>query len=231
MKHLSTEIRTNAVWPIRHVRSWHECQTAKGRHCRGHFQFALFQVQGWPKWPSDLRAFLWRISLENDGEMRMNILVLCTGNSCRSVMTEVLLRDLGRGRVAAYSAGSKPNGKVNATAVSLLQSKGHDVSGLRSKSWDEFSEPGAPELNYVFTVCGNAAGETCPVWIGAPVQSHWGVEDPSDVEGSAQEKLEAYETAYRILRRRVEAFLTLPLEAMDIRAIKSACDSIGKMDD
>jgi arsenate reductase (thioredoxin) len=156
-----------------------------------------------------------------------NILVLCTGNSCRSIMGEVLLRDLGQGRFQSFSAGSKPSGRVNSKAIALLSSKGHDVSGLRSKSWDEFATVHSPAMDYVFTVCGSAAGETCPVWIGAPLQAHWGVDDPSEATGSPPEIDTAYEYAYARLRRRVAAFLSLPEGEVSMQALAK----IGMMED
>lgn len=143
-------------------------------------------------------------------------------------MGEVLLRDLGQGRISAFSAGSRPAGKVNPVAVALLQSKGHNIKGLRSKSWDEFIAPEAPDLHYVFTVCGSAAGTTCPVWIGSPIKAHWGVDDPSDVKASPEA---TYEATYDKLRRRVEAFLALPLDSMDAFEVKAALDKIGNLDD
>jgi arsenate reductase (thioredoxin) len=156
-----------------------------------------------------------------------NVLILCTGNSCRSIMAEVLMRDLGGGRYSSFSAGSKPSGRVNAKAAALLAAKGHNVSGLRSKSWDEFSGPLAPTMDYVFTVCGNAASETCPIWMGAPLQAHWGVDDPSDVKGTAAEIDAAYELAYDRLKRRVEAFLALPVGGMT----QASLSAIGRIED
>ena len=141
----------------------------------------------------------------------MNILVLCTGNSARSILAEAIFNRLGQGKLSAYSAGSKPVGAVNPVALSLLAAEGYDVSGFRSKSWDEFSGSGAPDLDIVVTVCGNAAGETCPIWIGAPITVHWGFPDPAGVDGSEQDKLTAFNKIYRGLESNVSAFLRLDL--------------------
>ncbi|NNK17310.1 MAG: arsenate reductase ArsC [Sulfitobacter sp.] len=143
----------------------------------------------------------------------MNILVLCTGNSARSILLESLLNHLGGGRVTAYSAGSQPAGKVNPHSIALLSAKGHDTSGFRSKSWDEFAGPDAPKMAAVITVCGSAAEETCPIWPGAPVRAHWGVEDPAAASDDAAPA--AFAEAYGILKRRAEAFLAAPVETMD----------------
>ena len=144
----------------------------------------------------------------------MNILVLCTGNSARSILGEALFSTLGKGRVQAFSAGSKPVGKVNPFALDRLEQEGFDISGFRSKSWDEFTGEGAPEIDIVVTVCGNAAGETCPVWIGAPITVHWGFPDPAGVEGSDADIRAAFKTVYDGLRENVEAFLALDFEVM-----------------
>lgn len=148
--------------------------------------------------------------------MTINILVLCTGNSARSILGEMLFNHLGKGRVKAYSAGSRPAGQVNPVALETLQKHGIPCAGARSKSWDEFKAdavPPAPTFRYIFTVCGNAAKETCPVWPGHPVTAHWGIDDPAHVE-PIEARREAFEKAYRELRKRVEAFLALPLEGM-----------------
>lgn len=154
----------------------------------------------------------------------MNILVLCTGNSCRSILAEVLLNDLGDGRIKAFSAGSQPAGKVNPGAIVKLQAEGHSTDGLRSKSWDEFSGEGAPELDIVITVCDSAAGESCPVWYGSPVTVHWGIPDPADAVPDAASA--AFDLAYRQLRDRVSDMLELPLESMDVRQRKDALQRI-----
>ena len=148
--------------------------------------------------------------------MTINILVLCTGNSARSILGEMLFNHLGQGRVKAYSAGSQPAGQVNPFALETLQKHGIPCDGARSKSWDEFAKnavPTAPSFNYIFTVCSNAAKETCPVWPGHPATSHWGIDDPAHVE-PIEARRAAFETAYQELKRRVEAFLALPLEGM-----------------
>lgn len=147
----------------------------------------------------------------------MNILVLCTGNSARSILLESLLNIHGQGRVTAYSAGSQPTGKVNPNAIVLLGNEGHDVSAFRSKSWDEFAQDDAPEMAVVITVCGSAAEETCPIWPGAPIRAHWGVEDPA--AASETEAPAAFAEAYAILKRRALAFLAEPVETMEAAAL------------
>ena len=145
--------------------------------------------------------------------MAFNVLVLCTGNSARSILGEMLFNHLGRGRVRAYSAGSKPGGMVNPVALETLQKHGVPCAGARSKSWDEFAAAPAPTLDFIFTVCGNAAAETCPVWPGHPATAHWGIPDPAHVEPLAARRA-AFEQAYQSLKQRIEAFLALPLETM-----------------
>jgi len=136
-----------------------------------------------------------------------NVLFLCTGNSARSVLAEAWMNAAGKGHYRAYSAGSRPAGKVNPFALELLRRKGLPVEGLRSKSWDEFAAPGAPRMDYIFTVCDNAAGEACPVWPGHPATAHWGVDDPAAVGGSDAEKRAAFETAFGLLAARIDEFL------------------------
>jgi arsenate reductase len=157
-----------------------------------------------------------------------NVLILCTGNSARSIMAESMLNHLGRGRIQAYSAGSHPTGRVNPFAVETLRRMNLPVEDLRSKSWDEFAQPGAPALDFVFTVCDNAAGEMCPVWPGQPITAHWGVEDPAAVEGSEEAKLAAFQQAAAYLRRRIELFLSLPLEKLDAMSLQTRLREIGK---
>lgn len=154
----------------------------------------------------------------------MHILVLCTGNSCRSILAEVLFNELGRGRVTAYSAGSNPAGEVNPGAIAKLQLEGHPTSGLESKSWDRFSGSNAPVIDIVITVCDSAAGESCPVWNGAPVTVHWGIGDPADA--SAEDMGAAFDLAYKQLRSRIEQVLELPLESLDIRYRKDSLQRI-----
>ncbi len=145
---------------------------------------------------------------------RPGVLFLCTGNSARSILAEALLRHLGRGRFFAYSAGSHPLGTVNPLALELLAAHKIDTAGLRSKSWDEFAGSQAPRLDFVFTVCGNAEREVCPIWHGTPLRAHWGMPDPAAVRGSDAAKRMAFTTAYEVLAHRIEAFIRLPLAAM-----------------
>jgi len=159
-----------------------------------------------------------------------NVLFLCTGNSARSIMAEVILNTLGVGKFHAYSAGSAPKGNVNPYTIQLLQSLGHDVAGLRSKSWHEFAKPDAPTLDFVFTVCDNAAGETCPVWPGQPMTAHWGIPDPAEAEGSAAEIGLAFKDAYRMLRRRIEVFAALPIRSLDQLSLQHRLQEIGRME-
>ncbi|HJU50317.1 MAG TPA: arsenate reductase ArsC [Pseudogulbenkiania sp.] len=157
-----------------------------------------------------------------------NVLILCTGNSARSILGEALINQLGQGRFRGYSAGSRPTGKVNSFALQTLENKGIAVEGYRSKSWDEFGVDGAPQMDFVFTVCGSAAGETCPVWPGAPLRAHWGLDDPAAVEGSDEDKLAAFSEAFSILKRRVELFLALPLDTLDEPTLKQKLAEIGE---
>lgn len=157
-----------------------------------------------------------------------NVLFLCTGNSARSVLAEVQLNVLGKGRFKAFSAGSHPTGKVNPFAIELLEKAGMPVSDLRSKSWDEFAAPGAPVMDYVLTVCDQAAGEQCPFWPGQPMSAHWGVADPAAVEGSDDEKRRAFRDAATTLRKRIELFTSLPTATLDRMSLKAKLDEIGK---
>jgi arsenate reductase (thioredoxin) len=158
-----------------------------------------------------------------------NVLFLCTGNSARSILAEAILTHLGRGRFQAYSAGSHPAGAVNPYAIELLQRNRLAVDGLRSKSWDEFAQPGSPPLHFVFTVCDKAAGEVCPVWPGQPVTAHWGVEDPAAVEGSDDAKRKAMFVAYNRLHTRISLFNNLPLSKLSGLALQSELDAIGRV--
>ena len=164
-------------------------------------------------------------------ERVFNVLFLCTGNSARSILAEVILNSLGTSRFRAFSAGSHPKGEVNRFAIELLQRHGFDVSGLRSKSWDEFAVPGIVHLDFVFTVCDNAAGEACPIWPGQPMTAHWGIEDPAAVEGSDEEKRKAFSTALRLLQNRISLFTNLPFAKLDEMAIKRKLDEIGRLRD
>ncbi len=159
-----------------------------------------------------------------------NILVLCTGNSARSVMAEALLNVLGKGRFRAYSAGSHPSGTVQPMAAELAANIGYDTAQLRSKSWDEFAGPDAPEMDIVITVCGNAADETCPVWLGAPITAHWGVDDPAAVEGDERTRRHAYTKAFTELRRRTELLVALPMDKLDRLVAEQQIRQIGKID-
>ncbi|MGB5557493.1 MAG: arsenate reductase ArsC [Paracoccaceae bacterium] len=157
----------------------------------------------------------------------MNILILCTGNSARSILLESILNHEGGGRVHAFSAGSQPAGQVHRQSLKLLEALGRDTARARSKSWDEFAAPDAPKMDAVITVCGSAAGETCPIWPGAPVRAHWGVEDPATAPEPEQPA--AFQAAYEILHRRAAALLALPLDQLDAVALKSELDCIGTL--
>jgi arsenate reductase len=158
-----------------------------------------------------------------------NVLFLCTGNSARSILSEALLNQRGGDQFRAYSAGSHPNGRVNPFALELLKANGFPIEGLRSKSWDEFAKPGAPELDFIFTVCDNAAGEVCPIWPGQPMSAHWGIPDPAAVEGSDDDKRAAFMDAFRILERRISLFLSLPLRSLDRLSLQHRLADIGKL--
>ena len=157
-----------------------------------------------------------------------NVLFLCTHNSARSVMAESILNREGRGKFKAFSAGSQPSGTVHPFALDLLRRSRHDTGALRSKSWDEFAVPGAPQMDFVFTVCDDAANEVCPVWPGQPMTAHWGVPDPSRAEGTEVEKRLAFADAYRMLQRRIELFLSLPLRSIERLALQKKLDEIGR---
>jgi protein-tyrosine-phosphatase len=160
-----------------------------------------------------------------------NVLFLCTGNSARSILAEAYLNAAGRGRFTAYSAGSHPGGKVNPLALELLEKNRIDSAGLRSKSWDEFARPGAPLLDFVFTVCDNAAGEVCPIWPGQPISAHWGVNDPAAVNGSDDEKRKAFLRAFTELTARINLLLALPVEKLDRITLQSRLREIGKTEE
>ena len=158
-----------------------------------------------------------------------NVLFLCTGNSARSIMAEALLNVLGADRFRAFSAGSYPSGQVQPMAAELSQSLGYPADRMRSKSWDEFAAPGAPEMDMVITVCDNAAGEACPVWLGHPALAHWGVADPVAVEGNDDVRKRAFVAAFAVLRRRVELLLALPLDKLDRLAAEAKLREIGQV--
>lgn len=157
-----------------------------------------------------------------------NVLFLCTGNSARSILAEALLNRDGGDRFRAYSAGSFPKGEVHPMSLDLLSSLGFDTNGLRSKSWDEFAQPGAPEIDFIFTVCDDANGEVCPVWPGHPMTAHWGIEDPAAVTGPGQR--DAFLKAMTYLRQRISLFLALPIESIDKLALRQKLRDIGRVD-
>ena len=160
-------------------------------------------------------------------ETPKNVLFLCTGNSARSVLAESLMDHWGQGRFRGFSAGSYPKGAVRPEAVALLKEMGMRSEGLRSKSWDEFAAPGAPVMEFVFTVCDNAAGETCPIWPGHPITAHWGVEDPA-IDGTEVERMLAFRAAFRALENRIKLFVALPMAALDRMAIQQKVVEIGR---
>ena len=159
-----------------------------------------------------------------------NVLFLCTGNTARSIVAESILRKDGARRFRAFSAGSHPKGVVNPVALRILEHYGFPTEGLRSKSWNEFATPDAPPLDFVFTVCDNAAGEVCPVWPGQPMTAHWGIEDPAAVEGSDLEKERAFVLALRYLRNRISVFASLPIKSLDEVALSNRLRDIGRME-
>ena len=156
-----------------------------------------------------------------------HVLFICTGNSARSILAEALMNDLGRGQFAAYSAGSHPRGEVHPMALQTLARHGIASAGLRSKGWEEFARPGAPDLDFVFTVCDQAAGEACPVWPGQPMTAHWGLPDPAAVQGSEEQQRMAFTDAFVALRRRIELMLALPLASLDRMALQKQVRDIG----
>ena len=162
------------------------------------------------------------------GDKVFNVLFLCTGTYARSILAEVQLNALGKGRFKAFSAGSHPTGTVNPLAIAFLEKAGLPSDGLRSKSWDEFAAPGAPVMDYVLTVCDQAAGEQCPFWPGQPMSAHWGVPDPAAVEGSDDQKRHAFRDAATVLRKRIELFTALPTASLDRMSLKAKLDEIGK---
>jgi len=161
-------------------------------------------------------------------EKAYNVLFLCTGNSARSILAEAILGRLGKQRFNSYSAGSQPKGEPHPQALKLLGSLNYDPARFRSKSWDEFAKPGAPRLDFVFTVCDNAASEVCPVWPGQPMSAHWGVPDPAAVEGSDAEIAAAFAETYRLMNNRIAAFVNLPMRSIDRLSLTQRLDDIGK---
>jgi arsenate reductase (thioredoxin) len=158
-----------------------------------------------------------------------NVLFLCTGNSARSIIAEAILNKVGTGKFRAYSAGSQPKGHVHPEAIRLLQSLGYDTSDFRSKSWSEFADPGAPSLDFVFTVCDNAAGEACPLWPGQPMTAHWGVPDPAAAAGTDAAIALTFKDAYRMLNQRIGVFTSLPLGSLDELTLRSKLREIGNV--
>jgi arsenate reductase (thioredoxin) len=163
-------------------------------------------------------------------ERPFNVLFLCTGNSARSIIAEAILNKLGRGRFHAYSAGSQPKGEVNPNTLALLRGLDYDTSAFRSKSWNEFTRPGAPQFDFVFTVCDNAAAEACPVWPGQPMTAHWGVPDPAEAKGSPAEIGLAFKDAYRMLNQRIGIFVALPIRSVDQLSLTKRLKDIGRME-
>ena len=157
-----------------------------------------------------------------------NVLFICTGNSARSILAEAIMNQLGGGHFKAYSAGSHPKGEVHPLAIETLRGKNFDISGLRSKSWDEFAAPGAPPMDFIFTVCDNAGGEVCPLWPGRPVTAHWGFPDPAAVDGSIEEKRKAFATTFREISQRLRIFLNLPFNKLDRLSLQQQLKDMGK---
>jgi arsenate reductase (thioredoxin) len=168
---------------------------------------------------------------EREDKTPFNVLFLCTGNSARSIMAEVLLNRAGQGKFRAFSAGSQPKGQVHPHALDLLRRMNFDVSGLRSKSWSEFAKPEGPKLDFVFTVCDNAAAETCPVWPGQPMTAHWGVPDPAAATGNEAEVRLAFADAFRVLSNRINIFVSLPLRSLDQLSLQRQLNAIGNTKD
>ena len=160
-----------------------------------------------------------------------NVLFLCTGNSARSILAESIMNERGKGQFRGFSAGSHPSGQVNPLALDLLKSLDFRTEGLRSKSWDEFAGPRGTHFDFVITVCDNAAGEACPVWLGTPIVAHWGIPDPAAVEGTEMEKKAAFSQAFKAMDRGIKLFLSLPIASMDQTRIKERMDAIGRTDD
>jgi protein-tyrosine-phosphatase len=157
-----------------------------------------------------------------------NVLFLCTGNSARSIIAEVIINRVGAGKFKGYSAGSMPKGEVNPLTINLLNKLNYDTTALRSKSWEEFAIPGAPVMDFVFTVCDNAASEVCPIWPGQPMSAHWGVPDPAEVQGDDAHKALAFADTYRMLNNRIGIFTSLPIGSLDSLALQKRLDDIGR---
>lgn len=159
-----------------------------------------------------------------------NVLFLCTGNSARSIIAEAILNKIGQGKFRAYSAGSQPKGEVNPNTIALLRGLDYDTSGFRSKSWSEVAQAGAPQLDFVFTVCDNAAGEACPFWPGQPMTAHWGIPDPAEAKGTPAEIAMAFKDAYRMLERRIAIFTALPIRSLDRLSLLAKLKDIGRLE-
>ena len=159
-----------------------------------------------------------------------NVLFLCTGNTARSILAEGILRKLGGERFAAFSAGSQPKGVVNPFALKVLAEQGFPSAGYRSKSWDEFGASNSPRMDFIFTVCDSAAGETCPYWPGHPISAHWGIEDPASVEGHDEEKMQAFRAAFHFMKKRIEAFVALPLHDMNEETLRAKLQEIAALE-
>ena len=164
-------------------------------------------------------------------DLPYNVLFLCTGNSARSIIAEAILNKIGADKFRAYSAGSQPKGAVNPNTIRLLRRLDYDTSTLRSKSWSEFAQDGAPKLDFVFTVCDNAAGESCPVWPGQPMTAHWGIPDPAEAQGTPAEIAFAFNDAYRMLSQRIGIFVALPIAALDKLTLQAKLRDIGRLDE
>ena len=162
--------------------------------------------------------------------MKKRVLILCTGNSARSIIGEAILNKVGAGNFRAYSAGSQPKGQVNPNTIQLLQNLGYDISSYRSKSWDEFAKADEPKFDFVFTVCDSAAAEACPVWPGQPMTAHWGIADPADATGTPAEIALAFKEAYRLLNQRIGIFTALPLRSLDRLSLQNKLRDIGRME-
>jgi arsenate reductase len=169
--------------------------------------------------------------MAHDANQPFNVLFLCTGNSARSIIAEALLNRAGQGKFNAYSAGSMPKGEVHPFTLDLLRRMNFDVSGARSKSWTAFAQPGAPKLDFVFTVCDNAANETCPLWPGQPMTAHWGIPDPAAATGTEAEVRLAFAESFRQLSNRIDIFVALPMRALDTLSLQRQLDAIGKAKD
>jgi protein-tyrosine-phosphatase len=173
-------------------------------------------------------VLLCRVTGASSRDRDYNVLFLCTGNSARSILAEALIGHWGHGQFKGYSAGSFPKGSVHPLAIELLEKLGLRTDGLRSKSWNEFARPGAPVMDFVFTVCDQAAGEVCPIWPGHPITAHWGVPDPAVVEGTDDQRRQAFRYAYRQLEARIKLFVALPIDKLDRLAVKRQADEIGR---